>query len=111
MKSAKQFAETAASYATKLGMKGKPPAVLLNLILGNIERITALGRVTPSDRAQALFIAWDAYAKVLKHVNTDFDESWGGATRIGTSFSASLDIIEDENLASLVMYGAADNDT
>ena len=107
MKTAKQFADTAASCATWNG--GVPPAVLLERILGNIKRIKTLVRVSPAERAEALAIAWNAYAKVLKRVDPELDESWGCAVRIGTSYSTPLDII-DGDLASLVMYGEADDD-
>ena len=106
MKTAKQFAETAASCATWNG--GTPPAVLLERILGNIKRIKSLVRVSPAERAEALSIAWNAYAKVLKRVDPELDESWGCAIRIGTSYSTPLDIINDEQLSSLVMYGETD---
>lgn len=108
MKSAKQFAETAVSYATWQSVV--PPALLLERILGNIERIQKLGRVKPADRADALAMAWGAYAKVLKRVNPELDESWGGAKQLGSSYQQALDIIDDDQLASLVMYGEADDD-
>ena len=110
MKTAMQFAQTAKSYATKKGTMGKPSNEVLGQILGNIERITMLGRVSDAERGEALDVAWDAYAKVLSSIDSMQDESWGGAKRIGSAYASGLDIIDDEQLASVLMYGESDDD-
>lgn len=110
MKRAIDFALTAADYASRKKTQTTPQQVLLDRVLNNIERIEALRTATPDDKAKALAIAWDAYAKILKTIDPMEDESWGNAKEIGTAFSPALHIIDDEQLASLIMYGEADDD-
>jgi len=110
MQRVNDFAATAASYASSASRYRIPPQVLLGRILSNIERIQMLRTATPSERQAALDIAWDAYARVLSTIDSDSDESWGGARQIGTSYQRGLDIIDDTTLADLLMYGEADDD-
>ena len=110
MQRVNDFAATAARSASPASMRAHPPQVLMERILSNIERIQMLRTATPSERQAALDIAWDAYSRVLSIVDSDSDESWGGARQIGTSYQRGLDIIDDTTLADVLMYGEADDD-
>lgn len=77
-----KFVNTAGMYVGKKAIGKVPPAVQLDRILNQIERITKLAYVTDSEKQEGLDILWEMYAKVQRFIdNSKYteDESWGNA--------------------------------
>ena len=78
-----KFVKTAGMYVGKKAIGKMPPAVQLDRILNQIERITKLAYVTEAEKQEGLVILWDMYSKVQKYIDSNKytgDESWGNAS-------------------------------
>ncbi len=77
-----KFVNTAGMYVGKKARGKIPPAVQLDRILNQIERITKLAYVSELEKQEGLNILWGMYTKVQSTIdksNYTEDESWGNA--------------------------------
>ena len=79
-----KFVNTAGMYVGKKARGKIPPAVQLDRILNQIERITKLAYVSELEKQEGLNILWGMYTKVQSTIdksNYTEDESWGNAKK------------------------------